>query len=188
MTRLALSIFLFIALSSTALAEEHLSTESTFQYFEGQSKYGLLFGRFGELTLDKSLAIHHMREVSRLTPPLSDGGNWVTTDDVGSVSLRIQRPSLLHSDIDEASVTFSPQVHEPIPQAVLAHLFTTASHTTLTGATTIELSFTPERTTPSGRCWMTRLVTIRLTTGSLVMNRVDTTCERTPSDIRPAKQ
>jgi hypothetical protein len=186
MRRLTISVLLvFVVAATTSFAQapskpeepfDPGTTKAIFEFLSGQAANGLLFPNvFPPQIIEVLLSRQHLSEQQRWSPPLGWGGIWTAADADGSIWLRISSPAALDKTRQQAEVVFRPAVEEPIPQALLAHLLTKAD-TKIAGADLLDLKL-PSETRPIAKCRSSTTLTIRLGTGAMVMNQLDTFCD-----------
>jgi hypothetical protein len=101
--------------------------------------------------------------------------NWQGENGSGSVSVHAELPTWFGKPMNHFSVLFQPATETPIPQALLAHLLSKATETSVSGGDLIDIKLPVEPSRLS--CDAIYTLRVRLTSGALVSNAVSSFCD-----------
>lgn len=156
-------------------------TEDASELFETLSGNGvstMYFALLRDGNFDKIVSNLHLTERTLYDPKVlgTIGGVWSAQNTSGYVGIKLSAPELFNKSSDYAQVVFQPPAEEIIPSALLSHLLAKAESTEIKGANKLDINL-PYEHTSSRNCTWQRTLTIRLTSGALVANTVETRCD-----------
>jgi hypothetical protein len=166
------------------LAQEVTNASDRFEQIGGQARTGVFCPASADqqarTSAEATIRRFGLTEEQRFDPSSpsgSWGGFWGLESTDGYVGLKVQCPVLSDRSKNMSEVYFKPAVEQPTPQAILTQLFARAESTEVGGGDTLKLSWREKPVMPTASCLSKTTLTIRVGTGALLGNSLETYCD-----------
>jgi hypothetical protein len=140
----------------------------------GKLANGAIVGFFGQMSIFEGIAKEQGLSKQVVgNPNDATFATWEGQSSSGRVFASAAFPWLFDKTMNRLQVLYQPPTEMPMPESVLSHLLAKGERTKIDSGDTIEITLPMEMAVG---CRVTRMITLRMTTGALVYNSMEVFC------------